>query len=401
MSAGVPAAHSQPAPPADPQWNVRVYPLDLWGPRAGWGFGAGVVAHDLVRPGSQMLVTAAPAAHETVGTLSLASADPHGADTYLILDARAATTTRQWFYGLGPRSREDAQVALDMTSWRTRLRAGQRLGASPVTVQPHLTLMQHDVNGVSEETSGALSTLSDPSRGAIPGPGQPDTAPSRLRPADARQVGVQAGVDVIVDTRDRAHGALRGVLLQGMASTYEAWDQTLRFHRFDLRAFGFLPLGGRHRLALGLRTALTDRRGDRRIPFYLLPSLDGRTAPGWARDRFYGSDLAAVRLLYRFPIVRFRDLVTVEGHVGAYAASVYNDLGDEFSLDLSFDERIDAADVPFRPSASAGLRIGPIFRDETYVDVAVGVSPEDVTGVRFTFVQSLRALRPAHHHEPE
>lgn len=396
-SVGLPTAHGQPAPSSEPQWNVRVYPLDLWGPRVGWGFGAGVVAHDVMRPGSQMLVTAAPAAHETVGTLSLASADPHEADTYVVLDARAATTTRQWFYGLGPGSRKDAKVALDMNAWWTRLRVGQRLGASPATVQPHLTLMQHDVNGLSEETPDALSRLSAASRRAIPGQAPTAPSPSALRPADARQVGIRAGVDVIVDTRERAYGARRGVLLQGTASTYEALDQDLRFHRLDLRAFGFLPLGGRHRLALGLRTALTDRRSNRRLPFYLLPKLDGHTAPGWARDRFYGSDLASVRLVYRFPIAQFRDLVTLEGHVGAHAATVYDDLGDDWSLDLSFEERIGAGDAPFRPSASAGLRIGPLFRDETYVDVAVGVSPEDVTGVRFTFVQSLRGLRPGHH----
>ena len=401
IAASAVPASGQPSDDPAPAFNLRVYPLDVWNPRAGWGIGVGGVAHHLVRPGSQVLLTAAPAVHESVGTLSIASASPSTAETYVVLDARAATTDRQWFYGLGPRSREATQVAVDLTSWRVRLRVGQRLGTSPVTVQPHVALVEHDVNGARNESPRALSSLDGASIASIPGVFSPvvDPLPGAAPALPSRQRGLRAGLDLIVDTRDRRHGTTRGVLLQASGSVYdEVRAADLRFVRLDLRAHGFVPLGGRHRLAVGLRTAITDNVDDEPVPFYLLPTLDGRTVPGWARGRFVGSDLLRLRALYRFPLFRFRDLLTVEGHVGAHAASVYNDLGDEFAFDVSFNEVLDpGSTVPLRPAASTGLRLGPLFRDETYVDVALGVSPEGVTGVRFTFVQSLRSLRPAHH----
>jgi hypothetical protein len=402
---GAGSASAQPVAEPEPAFNVRVYPLDVWNPRAGWGIGVGAVAHHLGRPGSQVLVTAAPAVHESVGTLSIASAHPSVVDTYVVLDARVATTDRQWFYGLGPRSREANLVAVDLTSWWARLRVGHRLGASPVTVQPHLSLLTHDVNGSRNVSPRALSRLDGASIDAIPGAFSPvvDPLPGSAPALPALQRGVRAGLDLIVDTRDRRYGATRGLLVQATGSFYnEMRDADLRFARLDLRAHGFVPLGGRHRLALGARTAVTHNGGDAPVPFFLLPNLDGRTVPGWARDRFVGADLVSLRALYRFPLVQFRDLLTVEGHLGVHAASVYDDLGEQFAFDLSFDERIGASStVPLRPAASTGLRLGPLFRDETYVDVALGLSPEGVTGVRFTFVQSLRSLRPAHHRSPE
>lgn len=387
--------HAQPSPDAEPSVNLRVYPLDVWNPRAGWGLGAGLVVHDLVRPGSQVLLTVAPAVHEQVATLSLASARPSVADAYVVLDARAETTERQWFYGLGPRSADDTKVALDMNRWWIRLRPGRRLGSTPVHVQPHLTLMQHDVNGVKNEDERAFSHLSPASARSIPG-----TSPTpELGP---RQLGVRAGLDVIVDTRDRTAGTTRGLLAQATAATYEeVLEQDLRYDRLNLRAHGVLPLGGRHRLALGLRTAVTNDRGRAPVPFYLLPQLDGQTAPGWRRHRFFGSDLVASHLLYGFPLGRFRDVLRVDGHVGIHAASVYDNLGRQFALDVSFDETLSGGStVPLRPSASAGIRLGPLFRDETYLSLALGLSPEGVTGVRFTIVPSLRTLRPPHHDRP-
>lgn len=374
--------------------NLRPYPLALWGPRAGLGLGAGLVVHNLGLDGSQWLLTAAPAWHEQVGTFSFATSDPRTAHNYALLDARLAHTDRLWFYGLGPRSSNDSQVALTATSFDARLRFGRSFARQRVLVQPHVALKQHHVTSVEDVDDGAVDALDPASQAnlrAVSGDGDV---------LGDRQLGIRYGLDVAYDTRDRRHGATRGVLLQATVLRHAGLlDGDLRFDQLTLDGYGFVPLGRRHRLVLRLRLDATRDRGDAPIPFFLLPSLDGQLVPGFARHRFVGSESLVSSLVYRFPLVQISDLFVLEGHAGVHAATVYDDLADQFTLDVSFDETLDAERdaVPLRPAASTGVRLGPIFRDETYVDVAVGVSPEGVSGVRLSLVRSLTSVRPPHH----
>jgi hypothetical protein len=83
---------------------------------------------------------------------------------------------------------------------------------------------------------------------------------------------------------------------------------------------------------------------------------------------------------------------------------VYRNLFDQFDLSVSFDESPVSRDrasepVPLRPAVSAGIRAGPLFRDQSFLDLAVGVSPEGVSGVRVTFIQPLTPLRQPHHRD--
>ena len=388
---------------SDSTWvNLRPYPLALWSPRVGFGVGAGLVVHNAIRPGSQILLTAAPAQHESVATLSFASADPLGADRYLLVDARAETTDRLWYHGVGPRSRDETRLTLSRTAWQVRLRAGQRLGEAPVRVQPHVALQSFraDTFGGLRDVPRGFSAASrralEPFLALPPPEEPPPLGPTRT---GDRQRGLRYGVDLIVDTRDRPAAPTRGLRATVSAFRYDDLRQdALQFDRLDVRVNGLVPLGGRHRLDLGVRVAATHDRGAAPIPFYLLPSFDTRTVPGWDRGRFAGSDLVSARALYRFPLARVRDLATLEGHVGAHLASVYDDLGDEFTLDVSLDETLaPGAGAPLRPSASVGVRVGLPVRAWTVVEFAVGVSPEGVTGARVSFTPSLRTLRPAHH----
>jgi len=368
--------------------NLRVYPLDVWGPRAGAGAAAGLVVNNLGRQHAQWLLTAAPAAHEQVGTFSFDSANPRRARRYVSVHTRALHTDRLWFYGLGPASRSSSRLAFDHTAVRTHLQAGQAVLGQRLRLQPHATLQYHRITDID-----GTSVLRPPSAAHL----------ARLQPGrdpGREQIGVRLGASVQLDTRDDARRPTEGLLLQGIWDHYVSLDDSgLDFDQLDLNAYGYVPLGGAHRLALQGRLAVTFERDDVPVPFYQLPTLDGSLVPGWNRSRFVGADRLITSALYRFPLFDVSGLVRFEGHLGIHAASVYDDIGDQFEASLSFDDPLPAQETtfPLRPAISAGLQFGLPLRTRTLVELALGGSPEGVSGVRLTFSRDLSLTRPPHH----
>jgi hypothetical protein len=385
------------AAPADSIWlNLRVYPLAVWGPRAGFGGGAGLVVHNPVGTGTQALVTVAPARHDQSGTVTLATTGDVGtARRFALLDARIRHTDRQWFYGLGPASSDETRATLDLWSWNVRLRSGLRFWDRRLLVQPHVRVTQFRSGGVEGRTASPAPDLSD-HLADLSGPGGVV--------ADAL-TGIVVGTDAAVDTRDRASAPVRGLLVQGSAERFTGFDAgDPTFDRFSGEIGGWIPLGGRHRITLLASAHLTRQRSGSVVPFFLRSSLDGRRIPGYARDRFVDNDRFAAGALYRFPLYEYGNVFAIEGHAGVHAGSVYRNLFDQFDLSVSFDESPVSRDrasepVPLRPAVSAGIRAGPLFRDQSFLDLAVGVSPEGVSGVRVTFIQPLTPLRQPHHRD--
>jgi outer membrane protein assembly factor BamA len=207
------------------------------------------------------------------------------------------------------------------------------------------------------------------------------------------------GVDVRFDTRDEEEVPTRGLLLQGTWDRYAPISgPDIRFDQVDLDAYGYVPLGGAHRLAARASVTLTRSRSDVSVPAYLLPTVGGAVVPGWARGRFVAPDRLLASALYRFPLLHYDRLVTVGGHVGIHVAGVYDRLGDQFAPTISFDDpSLRPGDRPLRPSASLGARFAMPRRPHTTLELAVGVSPEGVSAVRFSFGRPLQALRPPHH----
>ncbi len=361
-----------PGAPDQSGFNLRVYPTDVWGPRVGPGIGLGLVGHNLARRHDQWLLTAAPARYEQVGTLSFASANPRRARQTVLVDTRALHTTRDW---IGPWS-------LRRSALRGRLRVGQSALDHRLLVQPHLSVQHQNVIDVHRR------------RGGIG-----DDPEMRPPPQQRNRTGLRTGLDVRFDTRPRPPLSNRGVLLQGTWDRYVPLDgSALRYDQWVLDAYGFVPLAGLHRLAVRTSLTLTRARSDVPVPLYSLPTLGGTVVPGWSRGQFVGSDRLLGSLLYRFPLWEMGDLVRLEGHLGTHAATVYANVGDQFTAAVQFgDERADGPDRPLRPAASAGLRIVVPFRDRTTVDLALGVSPDGWSAVRFTFTRPLQSIRSAHH----
>ena len=393
---GLPAApavgQAFPGAPDAPSINLRLYPLDTWSPRVGVGVGAGLVVHHLGRRHAQALVTAAPARHEQVATAAWASANPKQARRYVLVSARGLHTNRDWFYGLGPGTSSDARQSIERSAAQFRIRVGQQFLDRHLLVQPHVGLSAHRVDRVPSPTAPDLDMRSRQHLRQL--------ASSRLGPLSPDHTGLRAGIDVQYDTRPSGSRSTRGVLLRGGWARYASVSSSsVRFDRLDLSAHGVAPLGGAHRLVGHLSLAHTAARGEASVPYYLRPMFGGSRVPGWARHRFVDSDRLIGSALYRFPLARPLNAIHLNGHVGLHAASVYDDVFSDAALDLTFDEAPDVsgASVPLRPAASVGLHVGLSFREVPSLDLALGVSPEGVTGVRVALHQDLRALRPAHH----
>ena len=390
----VPAAgQGFPGAPDEAGLNGRLYPFDTWSPRVGAGVGAGLVVHHLGRRHAQALLTAAPARHEQVVTAAWASANPERARQYVLIGARGLHTNRDWFYGLGPRSGLDARQSIERATAWVQIRAGQQVFDQRVLLQPHVRLSTHRVDRVPSPSSSALDAASRRHLQQL--------ANDRIGPLSPTYTGLRVGLDVQYDTRPQGEvPSTRGVLLEaGWARTVALTSSFLRYDRVDLSAYGFLPLGGRHRLVGGLSMAHTGARGRASVPYYQRPMLGGARVPGWARHRFVDSSRLIGHLLYHFPLARPLSVLRVDGHLGLHAASVYDNVFTDAALALTFDESPapDESSVPLRPAASVGLQLGLSFRQVPAVDLALGLSPEGVTGVRFTLRQDLQALRPAHH----
>ncbi|PQJ33729.1 hypothetical protein BSZ35_03135 [Salinibacter sp. 10B] len=365
-----------PGAPDTTSVNFRAYLADFLGPRAGPGIGVGMVVHNLARDDDQWLVTAAPALHEQVATLSFASANPNRAHRYVLTDVRGLHTNRDWLAGRGER-----RPAIERSSVHGRIRVGQAFLDRQLLIQPHVTVSHHTIQNVSSP---------------LPHPDGHASFRSSLR---SPQTGMRPGLALQFDTRDQTLHTTRGLLVQGTWAQYVSLSAaSVRFDQFALDAYGYVPLGGLHRVAIRGSGIITQSRGSDPVPIYMRPRLGGSQVPGLARGQFIGKHRLLGSALYRFPLKHILGFAAIEGHLGVHLANVYDDLDAQFSPSVSFEEDPPYEDArPLRPAASAGLRFLAPARERVTLEVALGVTPSGVSGVRFSFLQSLQALRPPHH----
>lgn len=381
-----------PGAPPEPAANLRVYPLDTWSPRVGIGTGAGIVFHHLGRANALGLLTLGPARHEQVATAVWASANPRRARRYVLLNARGLHTDRDWFYGLGPTLTEAGRQSIERSALEIRVRAGWAVLGRRLVVQPHVALATHRVDRVPHPADPALNERSRTHLQQL--------ASNGVGPLDPNQTGLRVGVGVDYLARGPQRGE-PGVRMQARWSRYvDVSSSFVRFDEFEFGAYPSIPLGGNHRLVGRLGLSLTRSRGRASVPYYMRPTLEAAFVPGWARHRFVASDRLVASLLYRFPVARVFGIVDLDAHLGVHASNVYDDFFSDAAFDVSFNDTPPPSDnmVPFRPSASAGLRLGLSVREVPSLEVAVGASPEGISVARFTLSQNLGSLRLGFHH---
>ena len=384
------------APEASVWVNPRPYPANFWGPRTGIGLGAGLSVHNLGRANSQGLVTALVGRYQQVGTVAWAPQWSHDPLGFTVLESRAFHTTRDWFYGIGPFPEDDTRLELH----RTQLRGGVRgrylpFGSDRLRLHVQLHVVHDRLYDQRNDDDNAFRQLGARSQAYLQSFGR-----TRTGSVSARSLtGVRPQLGLSYDTRNQEHGPRQGLLIHGQTGRYLDVEGGASFWTHEVDLAGHVPIAPTHTLDFTANARVARSASNRPIPPMYLSRLQAFRMPGVARGRFADRDRLLVGVRYR--ITRTAgNLLDVEPYVGGHAGAVYTDVFEQFTWDATTERTPPrTAVVPPRLSAHVGLRIAPRFRDTTWIDVAVGLGPDGVTGVRLAFTPTFHRLRPAHHRD--
>jgi hypothetical protein len=383
---GAPALTDTLAAPPDSSDRDRVRlspvfnPLSVYSSTRGFGVQGGVVARNVVHPGSRILLGGYVAQRLVRGVAFVHTADPYRAPSYGGLYVRAQRSSVEPYYGVGPFTNADNEVDVDLKTLEIEGRFGKYLYRRALIVQPVVRLRLDEALSFDGDDAGALS---------------------RLTPADtlAIDVGVQRlglvyGLDVGLDLRDDPEDPTRGAFYQVGLRRYDAVDGTgLGWNRAQGSALFFLPgFGDGHVAFVGGVVRLTRPDSDDQLPYYHLDELSDDLLPGYKSGRFYGRDLLHLGGGYRLPLFTFEN-VRFEGFGAAFVASVYDDVFQDFRPRVSFErDVVDTGDgAPLRPGIAIG---GGVRRGSFGIGGVLGLSPEGPRLSTIRLLYDLRSPRP-------
>ncbi|MFO8231698.1 MAG: hypothetical protein R6U20_03445 [Longimonas sp.] len=377
--------------------NPRPYPANFWGPRTGIGLGAGLSVHNLGRDGSRGLVTALVGRYQQVGTVAWTPQWSHRKPGFTVLEGRAFHTKRDWFYGVGPFPHDDTRLELH----RTQLRGGVRgrylpFGTDALRLHAQVHVVHDRLYDQQNDDDDAFRQLDARSQLYLQAFGRTRTGDVRTRSL----TGVRPQLGLSYDTRDREHGPRRGLLVHGQTGRYLDVEGGASFWTHEADLAGHVPLAAAHTIDLTAHARIARSTTDQPIPPMYLSALDAFRMPGVARGRFADRDRVLLGARYRVLWRNLANMVTVEPYVGGHAGAVYTDVFEQGTLDATIERTPrPTTNVPLRLSAHVGLRIAPRFRDSTWIDMAVGLGPDGVTGVRLAFTPTFHHRRPDHHND--
>lgn len=377
--------------------NPRPYPANVWGPRTGVGLGAGLSVHNLGQPGSRGLVTALVGRYQQVGTVAWAPQWTPRTPGLAVLEGRVFHTKRDWFYGIGAVPGDDTRLELH----RTQLRGGMRgrfAPFGPAALRIHLQMhVVHDrLYDQRNDDPDAFRRMDTASQVYLQRFGRTRTGETRTR----QFTGVRPQAGLALDTRDREQGARRGVLLQWETGRYLDIAGGASFWTHEADGAAHWTLRETHTFDVTASARMARSTTAQPVPPMYLSRLDAFRMPGVARGRFRARDRVRIGARYRLLAGGIENVLAVEPYVGGTAGAVYRNMKDQFALETTTARTPAAsATVPLRLSAFVGVRVAPRFRDATWVDVAVGLGPDGLTGVRLAFTPSFGHLRPAHHRD--
>lgn len=383
------AAQPESSDAASPELDAsfRLFPAPLWSRSAGFAAGVGFEVENSLRPYDRLLVAAKPGQHLGRYSATYFAGDPARQALYGLANVYFETTGRRWYYGAGPASSMRDRIAVEKRMIEAELRGGIQVLGRRLFLQPSWAFHRQDVRDVRNWDERALMRLSAASLRHL------DAASGSLPGTSALQRGISYGTAAGLDLRDRPYRPRRGVLLQASMRRFRFQEPgNLRFERYAVGAYGYLPLRGG---VLSLRTLLelTEADGDVTLPFYFLPSLDGRTLPGYAIHRFFGNDLFALTVEYAVPLFQFANVVALDALFSAGAGSVYDDISEQFEARISFDDVFDdgAGAYPLRPSAATGIALESDARGWD-VRILLGWGTEGLRLVKFGFVHDVQGI---------
>ncbi|MES3630112.1 MAG: BamA/TamA family outer membrane protein [Longimonas sp.] len=377
--------------------NPRPYLANIWGPRTGFGMGAGLSVHNLGGRGSRGLVTALVGQHQQVGTVAWSPQWRHRILGFTVVEGRVFHTRHGWFYGVGPFPQDDTRLSLH----RTQLRGGVRgrylpFGTSALRVHAQLHVVHDRIYDQRDDDDNAFSRLDTASQAYLLSFGR-----SRDGSVGTRTLtGVRPQLGLALDTRDREHGPNHGVLAHVQVGRYLDLSGGVNFWSYEADLAGHVSLTDRQTLDLTANARVARGVDGSSVPPPYLSALDAFRMPGVARGRFLARDRVLLGARYRVVARNIGNLLVLEPYVGGHAGAVYNDVFEQFAFDATIERTpLPTPGVPLRVSGHVGVRVAPFFRDTTFFDLALGLGPDGITGVRLRFTPTFRHLRPDHHND--
>ena len=355
-------------------------PLSLYSSTRGFGVQGGVVARNVLHPGSRILLGGYVAQRIVRGVAFIHTADPYRAPSYGGLYIRAQRSRVEPYYGVGPFTSPDNELDVDQTTLEIEGRIGKYLYKRALIVQPVVRLRLDEAAGFEEDDLGARGRLTARDTLAID--------------VGVQRVGLVYGVSAGLDLRDDPENPTRGAFYQAGVRRYDAVDGSgLGWNRAQGSALFYLPgLGEEHVAFFGAVVRLTRPDAGDQLPYYHLDELSDDLLPGYKSGRFYGRDLLHLGGGYRLPLFEVGQ-IKVEGFGAAFVASVYDSVFREFRPRVTFErDVVDTGDgVPLRP----GIAIGGGVRRGTFgIGGVLGLSPEGPRLSTIRLLYDLRSPRP-------
>ncbi|NNF56941.1 MAG: hypothetical protein HKN04_01760 [Rhodothermaceae bacterium] len=402
LALAVSTASARPIPPPDSlatadttrakvEIATRFTPTALYSSTRGFGVAGGLGIRNLGWEGSLIEIGARVSERFQSAATYLYTGDPYTTPLYGLIGGQIRTSTRQRFYGLGPLADRDNKLNLDFTSAQIEGRLGwYPLGHSGLLLQPGARVFIDRLSGFEDDNeNGATANLDAISLNNL------------LMVQGETRTGVALGLQVSSDTRDRLVMTRHGMLLEASARRFFSLDDSdVQFNRTQVRLFGFYPLRGRRTVLIGRAVGVMvwgENDTTESLPFYYLPALDDALLPGYPAERFFGPDLVAAGAGVRLPIIDLVGRYGLDALLLADVGSVYDNIGDQFKLALSFDEDITADEngrVPLHPSLTFGLGVVNLDRNRAVAGVLFGFSPEGLVISGLRVVYDFRDLRP-------
>jgi hypothetical protein len=369
--------------------RFRVAPIfgAFYSPTHGIGVGVRAGVHNLGWQGSVMEVSAEPMQRFGRYGVRLFTGDPYEARLFAGTGLTYTVTNSFNFFGFGPQTHRSDQVRTSMERVEAELRVGGYApGGHQLLVQPVARLYHDRFRGFELEENLVLSDLDPRSQAML------------TRALGNPSTGVAYGLEVIHDLLDRPRYPSRGTMLQAAGRRYDGLgDDPFRYWGGSVVGYGFVPLG-RPGFVLEARAlgAFTRNAGERPIPFYALPRLDGDLLGGFTRDRFVGHDVLALSAGVRVRLLEAFQLAAVDVAVTGHAANAYDDLFRQLQPGLTFDRDVARSEgrTPLRPSLGLGGYLVDLTGGRAIVSGQIGLSPEGIELVDLRFVYDFRERRP-------
>lgn len=349
------------------EWFPVFKPAYFYSPSAGFGVGTGISGRHLLASGDAVRMRTRVQQYRQSTSLGWASGQPEFGWSGWMVNLNLIRNLHEGFYGRGPSSAAAEEQVVHRQQASLELRRSQAIRAG-AWIQPRLAVRLDHVlsfRAADPEVTPALGLVSE----------------LQARDAEGRRLSFEGGIDAGLP------------FFQGAAqvsTTLRATDGDLVQAVVGVVVDRTWLLGGHRTITARLMLDRTVHQSDD-VPYYFLPRLDDRLAPGWDRFRFYGNDRIVLGATYVHPILEILKSHAYEGLVNIGLSQVYDDVFSDFRAGIAIapDRAGFAGSVPLEPTMGVGSRLVSRQSGQVIASVILGFSAEGLQAGTLRVTQRL------------